>query len=76
MIMQYKLMNLRRSKGLNQKELADLLSISIKAYANKELGKNEFTMNEMFTLSLLFNETIENIFLPTLLQNGVKKKGK
>ena len=50
--MQTTLYGLRKAKGLTQKELA------------KELGKNEFTQDEMFFLSRYFNERMDKIFLP------------
>lgn len=69
--MQEKLMLLRKKNNVNQQELADLLGINIKTYNFKEIGKSEFTMNEMFKIASYFHQNIEDIFLPTILQNGV-----
>ena len=62
--MQTTLYGLRKAKGLTQKELAKKLGISELSYRNKELGKNEFTQDEMFFLSSYFNEKMDKIFLP------------
>lgn len=62
--MQTTLYGLRKAKGLTQKELAKELGISELSYRNKELGKNEFTQDEMFFLSRYFNEKMDKIFLP------------
>lgn len=71
--MQEKLLLLRKETNTTQQELADLLHISVKTYGYKETGKSEFSMNEMFALSKYFKKTVEEIFLPRILQNGVKK---
>lgn len=62
--MQTTLYGLRKQKGLTQRELANKLGISELSYRNKELGKNEFTQDEMFFLSSFFGEKMDNIFLP------------
>ena len=62
--MQTILYGLRKAKGLTQKELAKKIGISELSYRNKELGKNEFTQDEMFFLSRFFNKQIDKIFLP------------
>lgn len=72
--MQERLIILRKKKNVTQRQLADLLGISVKAYGFKELGKTEFTMNEMFLIAKYFSKNIDEIFLPSLLQNGVNKK--
>lgn len=70
--MQEKLIMIRKRKGISQKLMASILNISVKAYSYKELGKTEFSMNEMFKISKFFNLDIDDIFLPTIPQNGVK----
>ena len=70
--MQEKLILLRKKRGITQNDLAKLLNISQKTYSFKELGKTQFTANEMFIISKYFNLELEDIFLPSLLQNGVK----
>ncbi|AUJ29596.1 helix-turn-helix transcriptional regulator [Liquorilactobacillus hordei] len=62
--MQYKLVALRKSDGETQRDIASLLGITEQAYRNKENGKTEFKMNEMFDLARHFNAKIEEIFLP------------
>lgn len=61
--MQWNLLKLRKEFGYSQKDVAKILNISIEAYRNKELGKSQFKMNEMFLLSDLFGEDISDIFL-------------
>ena len=73
--MQEKLILIRKKTGTSQEKLAKLLGINPKTYSCKELGKNEFSMNEMFEIAKYFNMHIEDIFLPSLLQNGVKNEG-
>lgn len=73
-MIQINLIGLRKEKHLKQEDMANLLGISIVSYGAKELGKKQFKCNEMFTLSKYFNKSVEDIFLPTLLQNGVEKE--
>ncbi len=73
--MQSKLIILRKERDIKQQELADLLNINVKTYNFKEAGKSQFTMNEMFKISDFFGKSVEEIFLPTVLQNGVEIKG-
>lgn len=73
--MQEKLILLRKNTNTPQHELADLLNISVKTYGYKENGKSEFTNNEMFKIARYFNKKVDEIFLPTILHNGVLKKG-
>lgn len=72
--MQEKLIIIRKRNNTNQETLAKLLDITTKSYSQKELGKTEFTMNEMFLISDYFKLSIEEIFLPSILQNGVKQE--
>lgn len=62
--MQSILIGLRKEHGDSQKQLAGFLGISEEAYRNKELGKSQFKMNEMFFIANRYNQSIENIFLP------------
>lgn len=62
--MQTVLYGLRKKRGLTQKELSEKMGISEASYRNKELGKNEFTQDEMFFLSIFFNTKMDKIFLP------------
>lgn len=70
--MQEKLIMLRKKNGIKQQELAELLDINVKTYNFKEIGRSEFTMNEMFKISIFFSKPVDEIFLPTILQNGVR----
>jgi len=63
--MQSKLIILRKERNLTQKELANALDISLQAYRNKESGKAQFVLKEIFAISIFFNKPIEEIFLPT-----------
>ncbi len=72
--MQSKLIILRKERDIKQQELADLLNINVKTYNFKETGKSQFTMNEMFKISDFFGKSVDEIFLPTVLQNGVSEK--
>lgn len=70
--MQTNLMAIRKASGIRQHELAKLLGISEKSYSFKELGKVEFKASEMFKLAQFFNKKIEDIFIPVIVQNGLK----
>lgn len=72
--MQEKLIILRKTNGVSQKEISNYLGITNATYSLKENGKFQFTANEMFMLSSFFKLPIEDIFLPTILQNGVKEQ--
>ena len=61
---QEKLASLRRSKNISQREIAELINVSLVTYNNKELGKTQFKASEMFIIADYFNVTIEDIFLP------------
>lgn len=69
--MQEKLIMIRKKRKISQDFMAELLHINPKTYSYKELGKTEFSMNEMFIISKYLNMEIEDIFVPSLLQNGV-----
>jgi Predicted transcriptional regulators len=72
--MQSTLMILRKTKGLSQKGLAEVLGISEESYRNKELGKTQFKMNEMFELATIFDEDVGKIFLPTKFTKSEQSK--
>lgn len=63
--MQWQLIKLRKENKETQEYLSQLLGISESAYRNKELGKNQFKLNEMFILSKHYESNIDEIFLPT-----------
>lgn len=62
--MQIKLIGLRKELKISQKEMANLLGISQKTYCQKENGKTEFLLSEMFIISEYFKMPVECIFLP------------
>lgn len=62
--MQWNLIKLRKENSETQKELADLLGISVEGYRLKESGANQFKSDEMFMLASHYNIGIEEIFLP------------
>lgn len=70
--MQHKLYGLRKGK-YTQDEMAKILKISRNSYINKEQSKTPFNLDEMFIISKLFGEKMENIFLPRCHQNGNNK---
>lgn len=70
--MQEKLILIRKNRNISQQELADLINISLNQYSNKEKGKYKFNCDEMFEISHYLNLKIEEIFLPTTHQFGVK----
>lgn len=69
--MQSLLVGLRKERGLSQREAAKMLNLSEEAYRNKELGKSEFKMNEMFELSRFYGKPVDQIFLPRKYTNRV-----
>ena len=69
--MQLLLYDLRKNQNkLTQKDIAQYLGISTKSYRDKEKGKQEFTQDEMFKLSIFFKKPIDKIFLPREFQFG------
>ena len=71
--MQLKLIGLRTETKTTQHDLAELIGVTELSYRNKELGRTEFKINEMFKIAQYFNKKVDDIFLPYVLQNGVKK---
>lgn len=71
--MQLRLYDLRKNyKHMTQKQVADYLGISTKAYRDKEKGIHPFNQDEMFALSKLFDLSIDTIFLPREFHSGTK----
>ncbi len=63
--LQWHLMRLRKEHKLSQVKLAELLNVDVTTYHNKETGKTKFNSDEMFLISSLFKQPMEEIFLPT-----------
>ena len=74
--MQEKLLLIRKNRNISQKELADFIGISTNQYSAKENGKYNFNCDEMFKISNFLDMNIEDIFLPTKHQNGVKSNSR
>lgn len=70
--MQSKLLVLRKENNITQKELADVLGITVKTYGLKERGAGVFDSDEMWKLSRFFDMPMDQIFLPRSNQNGDK----
>lgn len=70
--MQGNLLILRKEKQYSQKQMADLLKISVKTYGLKERGDSPFDSDEMFKISNLFQMPMDEIFLPRKHRFGDK----
>ncbi|OHY31285.1 transcriptional regulator [Streptococcus parauberis] len=62
--MQALLYKLRKEKKLSQEDMADIIHISKNQYGQKELGKAQFTQDEMFEIAKYFELPLSQIFLP------------
>ena len=51
----------RISKGYTQAEIANILNIKQSSYSNKELGRREFTIEEIKLLKELFKVTYDDL---------------
>lgn len=60
--MQIYLYQLRKEKGITQRELAQKLGISETAYRQKEKGKRAFKSDEMFIIADILEKDIGEIF--------------
>ena len=60
--MQIYLYQLRKEKGITQKELAQKLGISETAYRQKEKGQRAFKLDEMFIIADILEKDIGEIF--------------
>ena len=60
--MQIYLYQLRKEKGITQKEMAQKLGISETAYRQKEKGQRAFKSNEMFIIADILEKDIGEIF--------------
>ena len=61
-----KLKAYRELKGINQKDIAALLSIGQNTYSFKENGKTSFTLSEAKQIADYFKCSIEDIFFNTI----------
>ena len=60
--MQIYLYQLRKEKGITQKELAQKIGISETAYRQKEKGQRAFKLDEMFIIADILEKDIGEIF--------------
>ncbi|MEK4091692.1 MULTISPECIES: helix-turn-helix transcriptional regulator [Viridibacillus] len=67
--MQYNLIKYRKFNLLTQKDMAILIGVDLRTYANKEHGDSQFKLNEMFIIAKKLNMDISEIFLPTNFMN-------
>ena len=56
-----KIKEYRLLKGYTQPEIANVLNIKQSSYSNKELGRREFTIEEIKLLKELFEVTYEDL---------------
>ncbi|NFO40829.1 helix-turn-helix transcriptional regulator [Clostridium botulinum] len=52
----------RMLKGIDQKNVAQMLGISLTTYSKKETGKTQFSLEEAKKISDYFNLSIEQLF--------------
>lgn len=68
--MQEKLIILMEKNNISIRQLANLLRITDKQLSAKLKGKSDFKCSEMFKISSYFNKKLEDIFLPSMYENG------
>lgn len=56
-----KIKEYRILKGYTQAEIANILNIKQSSYSNKELGRRDFTIEEIKLLKELFEVTYEDL---------------
>lgn len=56
-----KIKEYRILKGYTQSEIANILNIKQSTYSNKELGRRDFTIEEIKLLKELFEVTYEDL---------------
>ena len=56
-----KIKEYRILKGYTQSEIANVLNIKQSSYSNKELGRRDFTIEEIKLLKELFGVTYEDL---------------
>ena len=69
--MQIYLYQLRKEKGITQKEMSQKLGISETAYRQKEKGQRAFKSDEMFIIADILEKDIGEIFLDLRPRNVV-----
>ena len=61
--MDTKLQELRKSKGISQKDVAKALGVTTGYYGMIELGKRKPSLKTAFQIANFFNKKVEDIFL-------------
>lgn len=62
--LQWNLIRFRKEHKLSQRDISEILGISIESYEKKEQGKLPFTSEEMFSIQHIFGRNMDEIFLP------------
>lgn len=57
-----RLKGLRVEKGLSQEDMAKLIGMPHSSYQRKESGKNQFLLTEAYSISIVLNKEIRDIF--------------
>lgn len=68
--MQEKLIILMKERNVTNKKLADIIGVSEKQLGYKIKGKSDFKSSEMFKIADYFKVNIDDIFLPSMYENG------
>lgn len=68
--MQKNLILLMKENGVTNKAIADILGISEKQIGLKIKGESDFKSSEMFKIADYFKKPINEIFLPSMYENG------
>ena len=72
--MQGKLILLMKENNVTNRELANKIGISEKQMGLKLKGETDFKSSEMFKISEIFQKSINEIFLPSMYDNGTKEE--
>lgn len=71
--MQMKLIEARKKKNLTQKDMADMLGMSVVAYRERELDKVDFKLPEVFLISSYFHRDVGDLFSNSGMRKANKK---
>ncbi|MFZ7175811.1 helix-turn-helix transcriptional regulator [Streptococcus hyovaginalis] len=67
--MQVLLYELRKKSNLKQSDMAKVIHKSEVTYRDKELGKRDFTLSEMYAIANFFKRDVGDIFTDTTSRN-------
>lgn len=62
------LKSIRLEKGLKQKEIAEILGITVRQYQNFELGKSNPTLDKIVKLAEYYNVSVDYLIGRTKLE--------